>query len=260
MRRYITMMMFTIATLATSCAISDGEDKKPIDIGKAIAYETHEILSEYNFDIRLALMCDRYITTEDEATRAIIYRDFIGYYGYEIEHNSETGDITITSGSQNWVYIIFHTGGTPLSEGGTWTTTDGYNQTFTATDESVVVTANIPEEYIMYGKYEFLISNISYDIEKGLSYNMEGFMDLIFDKNEASLYMTTTKPLCFSTEHNKNYTSYYKNGYKGFYEGAIDITYYDINTYSVQMSYIDSESIKVKYFGESCSMTNYKFR
>ena len=72
--------------------------------------------------------------------------------------------------------------------------------------------------------------------------------------------MVTTDTLCFSTEPNKNYTSYYKNGYKGFYDGAIDITYYDTNTYSVQMSYIDSESIKVKYFGESCSMTNYKFR
>lgn len=256
----MTIIMVAIATLATSCKVSDGENYIPMDIGKAIAHDAHEQLSYHNFDIRLALMCDRYITTEDEATRAIIYRDFIGYYGYEIEHNSETGDITITSGSQNWVYIIFHTGGTPLSEGGTWTTTDGHNQIFTATDEGVMVTANIPEEYIIYGKYEFLISNISYDIVKGLSYNMEGFMDLIFDKNRASLYMTTTKPLYFSTEHNKNYTSYYKNGYKGFYDGAMDVTYNDTHTYNVEMSYINSDSINVKYLGGSCSITNIKIR
>ena len=74
----MTMMMFTIATLATSCKVSDGENYIPMDIGKAIAHDAHEQLSYHNFDIRLALMCDRYITTEDEATRAIIYRDFIG--------------------------------------------------------------------------------------------------------------------------------------------------------------------------------------
>jgi hypothetical protein len=257
----MTIIMVAIATLATSCKVSDGENYTPMDIGKAIAHDAHEQLSYHNFDIRLALMCDRYITTEDEATRAIIYRDFIGLYGYQIVYDSESGDITITSGSQGWVYIIFHTGGTPLSEGGTWTTTtNGHNQIFTATDEGVMVTANIPEDYPISGKYEFLISNISFDIVKGLSYNMDGFMDLTYYSGNASLYMVTTDTLCFSTEPNKNYTSYYKNGYKGFYDGAMDVTYNDTHTYNVKMSYINSDSIRVKYLGGSCTITNIKIR
>lgn len=252
------MMMIAFTTLATSCAVGDGEDNTPMDIGKTIAYEAHQILSEHNFDIRLALMCDKYITTEDEALRAIIFRDFIGYYGYDIEYDTETGDIIISS-YYGW-HIIFNTGGTSLSEGGTWTTTDGLNQTFTATDDGIVVTANIPENYVRNGKYEFLISNISYDIEKGLNYNMDGFMDISYHNDTASIYMATTKTLCFSTEQNKNYSSYNKNGFKGFYDGAMDVTYNDTNTYAVEMSYLNSDSIEVRYFGDSCSMTNYKFR
>lgn len=266
MRRYsVVILMMAIVTLATSCKLYDGESNlQPIDIGEAIASESHMQLAQTNFINRLVLMCDVYYATENEALRDKILEDHFTYYNYYLECNEDDATITIFDNFGNVArpFMIIYLEGGLLSEGGVWSVDEGYTATYTTTESGIEVNIDFSENFYYGGKSNFVISNVEYDVENDLTYNLAGSMELLFNAYGAETLSTTiTQVLSYSNKlyHNGND---YRCRYVGFHDGAMNAQYVDAEhrIYDVRMTYKGSENIAVEYCGERSVITNFTYK
>ena len=148
--------------------------RDPIDIGIAIAQRAHECILSTNKPIMITLLSDAYYSTEDEAVRQSIEELLYNLEGVKIHRNETQSAIFLTyEGSDDTFYKIYTNEGL-LSEGDTWNLGESYTITFTPKDEGVEVELQIPQYYANYGNAHFIVSDISYDIEDGLSYTLSG--------------------------------------------------------------------------------------
>lgn len=261
MRRYSVILMATIAMLATSCKISDGNaDRQPIDIGKAIASEAHQQLAQTNFIIRLVLMSDAYYATEDEAVRAKILEEHFTDENYSLNRDEDKGVIVISYGTTTIMNI--HCDGGLLSDGGVWSVDDSYLAKYTPTDRGIEVDIDFFDGYTYSGSSDFVVSNVVYDVENDLTYNLTGSMELIFGSSDTHRLSTViTRELSYSRQLYQNGEDYYYR-YVGFFDGAMSVQYVDAmsKVFDVRMTYKDSETIDVEYCGEYATINNYTFR
>lgn len=261
MRRYIAVMMLLVATLATSCKLYDGENYKPINVGKEIAQEAHRVLCDTNFVIRLTLACDAYLATDDEALREAIMKDVFEPYGYSIEYDATANVIKINNSAVN--LMTYKSSGGLLSENGVWSLDGNYTAVYTPTDGGVKIDIEFPDGYTHSGVCTLFVSDVVCDIENSLNYNLTGSFELNFEYDKTTLNSVITEALRYS---NKHYTSdsqstYFR--YEGFVSGSMSVVYDDFSPYageSVHMTYKDSETIEVEYYGQKGTIPNYSHR
>ena len=212
--------------------------------------------------MRLALACDEYLATEDSEIHSNLLRDIFNGY-YTVSYDSEANVIRIATISSDMTYATFHTSGGLLRDGATWTTDEAHNLTFEPKGDKLEVYSTVTEdERELYNKYNFTLSNISYSIKDGLSYDVDGHMYICESSADKVLDVTIDQRLSFSSKIHNNVTS--SNFVrKGFYAGSMTALYTDTHRdYEdrVTMEYSDSKSITISYLGEQGTVENYAFK
>ena len=250
-----------LGVLTTACKIAEGTmDKKPIDVGKAIAQEAHNRLYHETRIVRMALACDEYLATEDSDVQSKLLRDIFNGY-YTVSYDSEANVIRIATISSDLTYATFHTSGGLLRDGATWTTDEVYNLTFEPQGDKLEVYTTITEKSgKLINKFNFTLSDISYSIKDGLSYNVDGNMYIYESSADRVLDVTIDETLSFSTKVRATGNNFVL---KGFYAGRMTALYTD--TYHgyedrVTMEYSDSKTIAISYLGEAGTVENYAWK
>lgn len=245
------LAVVAVMMLTSACKTSEGTmDRKPIDVGVAIAQRAHNRLYLDTEIIRLALACDTYLATDDSDTHDDLLKDiFKGTY--TVEYDSEANVISLVTTYNGRAYATFTTSGGLLREGATWTTDEVYNLTFESKGDAIEVYTTVSENgNALINKYNFTLSNISYSKADGLCYDMDGAMH-IFDSSASRVFdATIDETLSFSTDINVGGYNFVR---KGFYAGKMNVIYTD--TYRgyedhVTMEYSNNRSILVGYLGE----------
>lgn len=179
MKRYI----YLIAALlmgATSCEMTDGETREPIDVGEYIGRHT---ITRYMYELEnfdYAIIADWYLSTEDEALRTKISNKYMAYQNSLVTMD-EKGNLLIqyiyhnswNANDNVYTYRRFITDGKLLSEGGVWS--DDYG----AAQNNATIRRNEDGtySYILNNQnqvYKLTISNLKCDIQDGITYNVEG--------------------------------------------------------------------------------------
>ena len=258
MRRYVIIVIALVALFTTSCKSGHGSMyRQPIDIGIAIAQKSHECIYNTNGPIMIALLCNAYYSTEDEAVRQSIEELFDNMVGVKIHRNETKSSIFLTFKGSDDLFYRINTNEGLLSDGYTWVIGESYTITFTPKDEGVEVVVDIPEYYGYPGNASFMVEDISYDIEEGLNYTLSGNINIFYGKVGTNLQTTIIEPLSYSTMID-SHPSNYSYTIVGFHSGAVDAIYYDAvsNIYdNVQMVYSDSRYIIVSYLDYTGEMT-----
>lgn len=243
--------MVAVMMLTSACKTSEGTmDRKPIDVGVAIAQRAHNRLYLDTEIIRLALACDAYLATDDSDTHDDILRDLFNGT-YTVEYDSEANVISIVTTYSGRAYVKFTTSGGLLREGATWTTDEVYNLTFEPKGDEIEVYTTVSESgNALINKYNFTLSNISYSHDDGLCYDMDGAMHIFESSASRVIDATIDETLSFSTDINVGGYNFVR---KGFYAGKMNVIY--TNTYRgcedhVTMEYSNDRSILVGYLGE----------
>lgn len=178
MKKYIWSVLLVLTTL-TSCKISEGQEREPIDIGEYVASIA---LSNYKDnvarDVAHALILDWYLSSGDEA----VVKKFFGEYEV-VSKDTEVALIRHFTYANSRVLISFTTDGKLLSQGGSWVM-NGYS--------GIVITIASKG----YGEYKYTIVSdehvIDYDVdievlgcnlEDGLRFSMNGYVDVDIDLN-----------------------------------------------------------------------------
>ena len=247
MKKYIWGVLLALTTL-TSCKISDGQDREPIDIGEYVASMA---LIPYKYDaadqVTHALILDWYLSTGNESIVSKFFDD------YTVER-LESGDVVLIrkmAHADPRAVISFATDGKLLSEGGTWTV-NGYS--------NIEITIASKGE----GKYKYTIVCLTrlydYDIdieliscsmEEGLKFKMDGYID--FDvtsgvanvNTRAELTSDITEPLVYHVADKYH---------SCFLEGSIYAVYEDPNhdiVDKVTISLNGTNEANVSYLGHN---------
>ena len=165
---------------ATSCEMSAGETREPIDVGEHIGRHTIE---RYKYELEkfdYAIIADWYLSTEDEVLRTKISNKYMAYENSLVTMD-EKGNILIQYIYHNhwdandnvYTYRRFATDGKLLSEGGVWSNDYG------AAENNATIRRNEDGtySYIIDNQnqaYKLTISNLKCDIQDGITYNVEG--------------------------------------------------------------------------------------
>lgn len=165
---------------ATSCEMSDGETREPIDVGELIGRHT---INLYKYELEkfdYAIIADWYLSTEDEALRTKISNKYLVYENSFVTMD-EKGNILIQYiYHSNWnandnvhTHRRFITDGKLLSEGGVWSVDHG------AAENNATIRRNEDGtySYILDNQnqvYKLTISNLKCDIQDGITYNVDG--------------------------------------------------------------------------------------
>lgn len=260
MKRYI---IFAVAALllATSCKVSNGSERKPIDIGVAHARETHNrltydcLVSTFN-----ALVADAYLATDNEAERSMLLNRMAST-NYLITQDEE-GNIAIQymhwNNEVDTLYNIT-TDGKLLREGGLWKMTrthEGETTYLTSTEQGIEVAfeRNNEEYYYDALKLDAVLANVAVSAETGASFDLTGTMEVRYsrynyatqEKNErAVLTAEVTEPLHLENDY--------------FTSGKIDIKYVDNKTQRenlVEMEYLSNTYIGVRFADDYAEFRN----
>ncbi|MBQ6613473.1 MAG: hypothetical protein IIX19_07120 [Alistipes sp.] len=205
MKRYIYIIVVLMMG-ATSCKMTEGQEREPIEVGEHIA---KEVIANYKNRLSYmnrALVADWYLSTEDEALRNEITDKFLPYgYEYEITHSNDTVHIFyryiyIPRDEERMVELNrYITDGKLLSEGGTWQTVN-YNAQITPAEEGYRFTTTDSDLAIM---------NVEYDANEGINYTIDGLVNASYKQNSISLDSEITTTL----EHKySNRNSIFKSG------------------------------------------------
>ena len=259
MRRYTILLIAAIALFTTSCKTGSGSMyRRPIDIGTAIAYDANFCIKQTNEPIMIALLCDAYYSTEDVDVRESINNVLDNIKGCKIDRNDTKSNIIVTYKGSDVIFYTYNISEKLLSEGGAWSLGESYTMTFTPKNEGIDIVINIPEYYSNPGEAHFMVSNISYDIENGLNYRLDGTMKLLYGNAETYLSMAINEPLAFSTKQDKH-PSTYSFVIEGFYDGSMDVVFCNATSNiqdDVHMDYIDAQCIKVTYLDYTDTIDN----
>lgn len=255
MRRYTVLAITLIATLATACVRSEGTmDRKPIDVGKAIAREAHQRLNSASKDICWALAADTYLTTDDDKVR-----DEIGskiFLGRVTPHLTEDRDsvLFLWDDGQLW-HSSYSIDGKLLSEGGVWKIWSDCELTLTAYDGVIEVRTEDNGETGANNSYKLDVSNWEYD--SSVNFELSGTVEWVYNSDASKRLSVEIEDTIHYTskQHRTHYSSY---GI-GLYDGVINALYTD--TWAeyhdeVTMTYGEESdnSIVVSYLGDKSSI------
>ena len=183
MKKYIWSVLLVLTTL-TSCKISDGQDREPIDIGEYVASMA---LIPYKYDaadaVAHALILDWYLSTGDES----VMRKFFGDY---IVESLESGDVALIrkmTHTDPRTVISFATDGRLLSDGGTWVVNGYMNIEIT-----IVSKGDGRYKYTVVSEtrlvdYDIDIELISRSLDEGLKFKMDGYVDFCVRGRETNV-------------------------------------------------------------------------
>ena len=252
MTRHIFIAAITL--LATSCAIEDGSmERKPIDVGKAIAREAHQRLSYASKDICWALAADTYLTTNDEKIRTEIRTRIYG--GSLTPRLSEDRDSVLLVWDDGRVRSAYPTDGKLLSEGGQWKLWSDSELTLTAYDGVIEVRTEDNGETGANNSYKLDVSNWEYD--SAVNFELSGTVEWVYNRDASKRLSVEIEDTIHYTskQHRTHYSSY---GI-GLYDGVINALYTD--TWAeyhdeVTMTYGEESdnSIVVSYLGDKSSI------
>lgn len=249
MTRHIFIAAITL--LATACAIEDGSmERKPIDVGKAIAREAHQRLNNASKDICWALAADTYLTTDDDKVR-----DEIGskiFLGRVTPHLTEDRDsVLFLWDDGQFSHISYSIDGKLLSEGGQWKLWSDCELTLTAYDGVIEVRTEDNGEAGANNSYKLDVSNWEYD--SAVNFELSGTVEWVYN-SEASkrLSVEIVDAIHYTSKNRRTHYSYYA---KGLYDGVINTLYTDTwagyndevtMTYGEESDYL----IVVEYLGD----------
>lgn len=173
MKKYIWGVLLALTTL-TSCKMSDGQDREPIDIGEYVASMA---LIPYKYDaadqVTHALLLDWYLSTGNEGIVSKFFDD------YTVEQ-LESGDVVLIrkmAHTDPRAVISFATDGKLLSEGGTWIVNGYSNIEITIASKGEGKYKYTIECQTRLYDYDIDIELISCSMEEGLKFKMDGYID-----------------------------------------------------------------------------------
>jgi hypothetical protein len=194
MKRYIYIMLALVMG-ATGCKMTDGYDRKPIDVGEYIA---SEVLSSYKFamsEAEAAIIADWCLSTEDDQQREKIceFLPYHAYEDYEVSFKNDTVRIFYryfhrpTNEEQEHSVKRFVTDGKLLSEGGTWKLVN-HGQITGNVDDGYCVVADEPSGVILCN---LQLSDVELDVDHGVSYDLSGYLNVAYHTSNAdkSVYL-----------------------------------------------------------------------
>ena len=173
MKKYIWGVLLALTTL-TSCKMSDGQDREPIDIGEYVASMA---LVHYKYDaadqVTHALILDWYLSTGDES----IATKFFGDYGVERLESGDVALIRYFAHADPRTVISFATDGKLLSEGGTWVVNGYSNIEITIASKGEGKYKYTIASYTRLYDYGIDIEVLACDLLEGLKFKMDGYID-----------------------------------------------------------------------------------
>lgn len=249
MTRHIFIAAITL--LATACAIEDGSmERKPIDVGKAIAREAHQRLNNASKDICWALAADTYLTTDDDKVR-----DEIGskiFLGRVTPHLTEDRDsVLFLWDDGQFSHISYSIDGKLLSEGGVWKIWSDCELTLTAYDGVIEVRTEDNGETGANNSYKLDVSNWEYD--SAVNFELSGTVEWVYNSDASKrLSVEIEDAIHYTSKQQRTHYSYYA---KGLYDGVINTLYTDSwagHHDEVTMTYGEESdnSIGVSYLGD----------
>lgn len=253
MTRHIFIAAITL--LATSCAIEDGSmERKPIDVGKAIAREAHQRLNNASKDICWALAADTYLTTDDDKVR-----DEIGskiFLGRVTPHLTEDRDSVLFLWDDGQLsHSSYSIDGKLLSEGGVWKIWSDCELTLTAYDGVIEVRTEHNGETGANNSYKLDVSNWEYD--SAVNFELSGTVEWVYNSDASKrLSVEIEDAIHYTSKQHRTHYSVYA---VGLYNGVIKSIYTDSwagHHDEVTMTYGEESdnSIVVSYLGDKSSI------
>ena len=165
MKRTIILCISTLLLL-TSCKVSNGEQREPIEVGHGIVHWTEENLMKVSNMLESIFIIDLYLTT-DPALREEIFGERLknSVVEYDTTTNTILEGYCYVDGTVDY-YRTIATDGLLLSEGGTWRVN---GQGTTITSDGGVMTATIDTKFNDNSQVDakLRIEEYGYDKEKG---------------------------------------------------------------------------------------------
>lgn len=252
MTRHIFIAAITL--LVTSCAIDDGSmQRKPIDVGKAIAREAHQRLNDTGRAICWALAADTYLTTDNEKIHTEIRTRIYG--GSLTPRLSEDRDSVLLVWDDGRIRSAYPTDGKLLSEGGQWKLWNDSELTLTAYDDLIEVRTVDDGETGAENSYKLDIRNWEYD--SSLNFELSGTVEWIYNSEASKRLSIEIRDAIHYTSKNRH--THNSNYAIGLYDGVINTIYTDTwagYNDEVTMTYGEESdySIIVEYFGDKASI------
>lgn len=253
MKRYIYIMLALVMG-ATGCKMTDGYEREPIEVGEYIA---QEVVRRYNATASTAeeaVIADWYLSTEDEELREKIGKQLSNVYYNDCDVEVENDTVRIVyhyiykpkNEEREVVLGQFTTDGKLLSEGGTWICQNNCKIKGNA-DGSYTITDEDPSGSI---ECELQLSNVELDVESGISYDMDGHLNIFYHRSTADkdVYLSYKTEITETLKHHRG---------SGFQSGAIytlcDDWRYDRHD-EVEIRFTSSKRVRVIYLGEEGSI------
>lgn len=165
---------------ATSCEMTNGEEREPIDIGECIGRYTIALYDAELDAFDQAIIADWYLSTEDEALHKEIASKYMLYDNSFVTPIDEEGVVRMQYDYYNrWAdknevrtFREFVTDGKLLSEGGVWRLKGAQEEGFTISGNEDGTFSYVIDNQNQF--YKLVISNLNYEMKDGITYNVDG--------------------------------------------------------------------------------------